>query len=303
MDGLRGQTLEWSGEDGGWYALIQHKDLGLHINVRVTAPLPQQFPHRQLVTGVSVLFGDHSFVVEANSPYRTSTTGTSKDEQSGCPLGVGSCLASGALTYAVDNHRPAALLGFLDGARFENGLVLSATNVPEECGQFGGGNIWAATYEEMLQGQRSLIGETFEQWVLKFRDLSAPDWCAKYVMERGLADVQSTHAVLRIETPLAAVRVSVGPNYWGWGGGGGGEDSWDGKTLSDLDFWQMDVGLEGLRIGRSLSGILGETLRPSLDGKGKAIKSGPGALRGVVEDYRVSGALGVEFALGDRRGL
>ncbi|CAN0551698.1 unnamed protein product, partial [Laminaria digitata] len=65
MDGLRGQTIEWSGEDGGWYAMIQDKDLGLHINVRVTAPLPQQFPHRQLVTGVSVLFGDHSFVVEA----------------------------------------------------------------------------------------------------------------------------------------------------------------------------------------------------------------------------------------------
>ena len=122
--------------------------------------------------------------------------------------------------------------------------------------------------------------------------MAAPDWCAKYVMERGLADVQSTHAVLRIETPLAAVRVSVGPNYRG-----GGEDSWDGRTFSDLDFWQMDVGLEGLHVGNSLSGILGETTRPSLDNKGKAIMSGPGALHGVAEDYRVSGALGVEFAL------
>ena len=284
MDGLSGQAIDWSGEDGGWYALIQDKELGLHINVRVNVPLLQEFPRRRLVTGVSVLFAEHSFVVEANSPYSTGT--------SGCPLGVSPCLASGALTFAVDNEHPAAPLGLLDGTRFHNGLILSATNVPLECGQFGGGSIWATTYEEMLQEQRSFIGETFGEWVIKFRDMAAPDWCAKYVMERGLADVQSTHAVLRIETPLAAVRVSVGPNYRG-----GGEDSWDGRTFSDLDFWQLDVGLEGLHVGNSLSGILGETTRPSLDNKGKAIMSGPGALRGVAEDYRVSGALGVEFAL------
>lgn len=284
MDGLRGQSIEWSGEDGGWYALIQDKEVGLQINVRVTAPLPQDFPNRQLVTGVSGLFDEHSFVVEVNSPYSTET--------SGCPVGVGPCLASGSLAMAIDGERPAALLGFLDGAHFHNGLTLSATNVPVECGQFGGGRIWAATYEEMIQGHRTLIGESFEAWVLKFRDMAAPDWCAKYVSERGLADVHSTHAVLRIETPLASVRVSVGPNYQS-----GGEEDPEGRVISDLDFWQMDVGLEGLRVGDSLSGILGETARPVLDDTGEAVMSGPGAFRGTVEDYRVSGALGVEFSL------
>lgn len=287
MDGLHGQSIDWSGEDGGWYALVQDKELGLYINVRVTTPLPEEFPHRQLVTGLSVLFGEHSFVVEASNPY---TAGTS-----GCTLDISPCLASGVLTFAVDNDQPAALTGFLDGARLHNGVVLSATNVPLECGQFGGGSISATTREDTLLEERSLVGETFEEWVLKFRDMGAADWCAKYVTERALADVQSTHTMLRIETPLATVRVTVGPNYRG-----SGENNWNGQTLSDLDVWQMGIGIEGLRIGDSLSGILGETSRPCLDKRGRVITSGPGALRGVVEDYRVSGPLGVELSLNSK---
>ncbi|MEP4900176.1 MAG: hypothetical protein ABJX82_00025, partial [Paracoccaceae bacterium] len=88
MTGLSGQSLEWSGEDGGWYALIQ--DEGVQINVRLTAPLAKDFPNRQLVTGVSVLSGEgHSFVVEVQNPYSVET--------SGCPNGVHPCLADGAL--------------------------------------------------------------------------------------------------------------------------------------------------------------------------------------------------------------
>lgn len=79
MSGLSGQSLEWSGDDGGWYALIQ--DEHVQINVRLTAPLPKDFPNRQLVTGVSILSGDgHAFIVEVNRPYNVET--------SGCPDGV-----------------------------------------------------------------------------------------------------------------------------------------------------------------------------------------------------------------------
>ena len=253
--------------------------------MRVAVSVQQESPHRQLVTGVSVLFGEHSFVVEANSPYSAG--------RSGCPPGVVPCLAGGALKFSVDNEQSAALHGFLDGARFHNGIVLSATHVPAECGQFNGGDgggIWATTYGETAQGQKAFAGEAFEQWVLMFRDTGRPDWCAKYIAERDLADVQSTHALLRIETPLITVRVGFGPDYRG-----GGVDRRDGRPLWNLDFWQMDVGLEGLRVGNTLSGALGETARTSPDSKGRVMMSRPDAIRGFGADYRVSGPLGVEF--------
>lgn len=83
---------------------------------------------------------------------------------------------------------------------------------------------------------------------------------------------------------------------------GNGEVDWDGRVLPDLEFWQMDVGMEGLDVDNpSLSGLLGETARLVLDDKGHAVMEGPGAFRGTVEDYRVSGPLGASFALLDQR--
>lgn len=136
--------------------------------------------------------------------------------------------------------------------------------------------------------------ESFEQWILKHaeKNMAAPDWCAEYISERGLADVQSTHTVLKIASPSVSVRVNVGINHQG-----GGERDWDGRDLPDLNFWQMNVGLEGLVVGDSLSGILGKTARPVLDDNGDPIMEGMEAIRGTVEDYRVAGALGVDFLL------
>ena len=63
-------------------------------------------------------------------------------------------------------------------------------------------------------------------------------------------------------------------------------------------FWQMDVGLHGVSIeSDTLSGVLGETARPVLDNDSHAVMKGDEAFRGTVEDYRVSGSLGTEFAL------
>ena len=60
----------------------------------------------------------------------------------------------------------------------------------------------------------------------------------------------------------------------------------------------MDVGLDGLSLdNESLTGILGETARPVLDKDGYKIMQGHGAIRGTVEDYRVSSPLGTDFAL------
>ncbi|CAM9509333.1 unnamed protein product, partial [Ectocarpus sp. 8 AP-2014] len=55
MRGLRGQTINWSGVDGGWYSLIKDDNADLNVNVRVTAPLPDEFPDRQLMTSLAVL--------------------------------------------------------------------------------------------------------------------------------------------------------------------------------------------------------------------------------------------------------
>ena len=44
MKGLRGQKIDWSGIDGGWYKMLTDIDAGLHVNVRVTAPPPEESP-------------------------------------------------------------------------------------------------------------------------------------------------------------------------------------------------------------------------------------------------------------------
>ena len=62
IKGLRGQTIDWSGMDGGWYCMLRDMDSDLHLNIRLTAPLPEEFPDRQLMTGLSVLSEGHSLV-------------------------------------------------------------------------------------------------------------------------------------------------------------------------------------------------------------------------------------------------
>lgn len=58
----------------------------------------------------------------------------------------------------------------------------------------------------------------------------------------------------------------------------------------------MDVHLEKFHVDAdSVTGILGETMRPVLDDEGNPIMSGLDALRGNVEDYRVSGPLMSDF--------
>ena len=64
MQGLRGQTIDWSGVDGGWYCLITDDNANIHVNVRLTAPLPEEFPNRQLITGLSILSEGSSLVIE-----------------------------------------------------------------------------------------------------------------------------------------------------------------------------------------------------------------------------------------------
>ena len=286
MKGLRGQTIDWSGIDGGWYNMVKDDHAEFLVNVRLTAPLPEEFPDRQLITGLSVLSKGHSLIIEVENPYDIDTNG--------CPPGISPCLANGGLRAIVDGEEVESLLRFSRDKYVVDGITVSASNLPAECRQFGGDKIWARLYDEMLKGTRALADEEqFEDWILRFDDMAAPQWCTQYIEQHDLADLQSIHAVFKIVTPAVTVRLNVGTNYQD-----GGDLDWDGRVLPDLEFWQMDVGLHGLSLeNESLSGILGETARPVLDEDGREIMEGYEAFRGTVEDYRVSSALGTDFAL------
>ena len=286
MQGLRGQKIDWSGVDGGWYSLVSDDDAKINVNVRLTAPLPEDFPDRQLITGLGIVSMGHSLVIEVINPYDADTNG--------CPSGTSPCLANGGLRAIVDGKEEDVLLGFSRNEYVAEGIAVSASNLPVECRQFGGDRIWALMYDEMLQGTRQLaLEERFEDWILSYDRVAAPDWCKKFIAEHDLADVQSIHAVFKIVTSSVIVRLTVGTNYQG-----NGELHWDGRVLPDLEFWQMDVGLRGLSVeSQSLSGILGETARPVVDDHGRQVMEGYEAFRGTVEDYRVSGPVGTEFEL------
>lgn len=290
MEGLRGQKIDWYGDDGGWYSLIKDDNAGLDINVRLTAPLPDDFPDRQLITGLGVVANGHSLTVEVKNPYTVDTNG--------CPEGVSPCLANGGLRITVDGGESADFLRSSRQLRVADGTIaLSASNLPVECRQFGGDRIWARMYQEMMAGRRRLedTDQSFEDWILSFANMAAPDWCAKYIAENSLGNLQSTHAIFKIETSSLTVRLNAGINYQD-----GGETHWDGSVLPDLEFWQMDVGLDGLDIENPvLSGILGETARPEYDEMRRPVMQGFDAIRGTVEDYQVSGPLGTHFPLLD----
>lgn len=98
MFGLLGQRIDWKGEAGNWYALV-HDGVEKQIAVRLTSPLPEEFPDRQLVTGVSLVStGGHSLIIEADNPYTTETAGCPPDM-------MVPCLAEGSLRITVDGEQ------------------------------------------------------------------------------------------------------------------------------------------------------------------------------------------------------
>ena len=248
---MLGQKFDWSGQDKGWYSLVSDGQ-DFQLNVRVTAPMPDEFPDRQLVTAVSVLSPDgRSFVIEVKNPYTIDTPGCESDADSPLP-----CLANGALRFIVDGveHRGLQLPGKaveLPGDRF-----VSSANLPAECRRFGGDRIWAAQYADMIETQRSLRGyeEEFEEWILQEGNMAAPTWCAKFLQDEGLPGlfaVQSNHAIFHVVTATASLRINIGVNH---------QDrvtSEDGAVVlvPELDFWQGDVGVERSSFSDTVSGI------------------------------------------------
>ena len=286
LQGLRGQHIEWTGVDGEWYALVRDEEDDLQINVRTTSPLSKDFPDRQFITGMAVLSQGHSLVVQVKEPYTVDTQGCSGD--------VSPCLADGGLSVSVDGEPVDYLAGPSNDVHLSGGIELSSSNLPPACREFGGRKVWARMQKDMLRGRRQLsAAKTFEDWMLGFAHMVSPEFCATFVTNDDLYKVQSDQALLRIVTPTAVVRLSAGINHRR-----AGKTDRFGRDLPELDFWQMGVGVEGLNIDhKSLSGLLGETSRVVVDAEGNEVMGGAEALPGTIEDYRVSNAEGMDFAL------
>lgn len=135
MKGLRGQKIELSGTNGGWYSMIRDEDANFHVNVRLTSPLPTVLPDRQPITGLSVLSKGHSMIFDVKNPYVIDTKG--------CPLGVSHCLADGGLRIVVDAEEVDDPLRFSRDRYVADGITVSASNLPAECRPLRGGKLWA----------------------------------------------------------------------------------------------------------------------------------------------------------------
>ena len=293
MVGLLGQKIDWAGVDNGWYCLLSDGP-DLHVNVRLSAPMPEEFPDRQLISAVSVLTDDglHSLVVEVKDPYTTTTAGCPED--SSVP-----CLADGGLRVLVDGKESAAMQAPATNVRLPGGspVVVSVANLPAECRLFGGDRIWAATFAKMMTNERQLRSSgsvSFADWILQPDTLAAPTWCAKFVEEGGDYGILSTdaeHATFRVETPVTTVRINVGVNYQDL------ETAPDGTVLvPELEFWQTDLGFDDLMLSGNVAGLMGDTSRFVLDDRGIPVTSGLGALHAPVESYRVAGPFARDFA-------
>lgn len=84
MVGLKWQQIDRPGIEGAWYCLLTDGELGVHINVRLTAPQGDGFPDRRLITAVFRLSAGQTFATEVKTPYSVAIAG--------CPVAVPPCL-------------------------------------------------------------------------------------------------------------------------------------------------------------------------------------------------------------------
>eukprot|EP00752_Nemacystus_decipiens_P004376 g3999.t1 len=292
MTGFRGQTFDFTGEDGEWYCLISDSP-SIHLNMRVTTPVPS-LPEITYITGLSFITTDtdgldHSVVIAVANPHSL---------QSACPAGVSPCLADGALEVFIDGSEGLLQPGSVSVGP---GVSVSGVNLPGGCRSFGFDKYWERKKLEYAQatGRRLNAEKSISEWILSDPTATNMAECMEYVAkaaavgEAGLFEHQSEHSSFRIVMPTATIRLSHGrlhqlPM----------RDPTDRYDLPDHTTWQMNMAIDRTEVSLEATGILGETLVPTLDDSGTPIMQGIGAIRGSQEDYRVEGPLGVYFTLG-----
>lgn len=211
MIGFHGQKIDWKGRDGAWYAIVSDGP-DLQMSVRVTAPLAEEFPDIQLITGFALKYEDgHSIVIETNDPYTTQT--------GGCPDGfAGRCLAENSLKITVDGEGYPALP--VERAPLPGRAHMTALNLPAECQPYGSDITFTDNSVEVARRQLSTKLAGVEEWVSGWSPSTAlPLWCDRFVSGSGAGNLlnhQSKHAVFQIATTSLAVRLHHGTNHQVW---------------------------------------------------------------------------------------
>jgi len=278
MTGFRGQTFDFTGEDGEWYCLIS--DLpSMHLNMRVTTPVPS-LPEITYITGLSVLTTDaegfdHSVIIEVTDP---------QSLESACPAGVSPCLADGALSVFIDGSETLLKPGVVSVA---SGISVSAANIPGACRSFGFEKYWEQKQLEsaLATGRRLSTEHGMAEWILDDPTVTNMADCMEYVAtatangDAGLFDHQSEHTLFHIAMPTATIRLSHGRLHQV-----PMRDPTDSFDLPDHTTWQMNMAVDHNEVSLEASGVLGETLVPTRDDSGMPIMHGMGAIRGTQED-------------------
>ncbi|CAB1114560.1 unnamed protein product [Ectocarpus sp. CCAP 1310/34] len=286
MTGFLGQKFDFTGEDGGWYSVIA--DSNMNVNMRVTSPVAD-LPEITYITGLSVLTTDtdgleHSIVIEVIDPHNLDSS---------CPAGVSPCLGDGALVVLLDGVESLFAPGTVAlGADVE----VSAANLPGACRSFGFEKYWERKKLENARAGRLLrTTPSMGEWILGDPTATNMNECVEYVAraeaeEGGVFAHQSEHVSFQIVTPKATVRLSHGRLHQI-----AMRDPTDRFDLPDHLTWQMNMAIHHEDVSHAAKGILGQTFVPTRDADGKPIMTGLEAIRGSEEDYRVDGALGVDF--------
>jgi len=128
MTGFLGQKFDFTGEGGAWYCLLDDGP-SFHLNMRVTAPVPD-LTQITYITGLSLMTTDdegvdHTIEISVTDPHNL---------ESSCPDGVSPCLADGALSVTLDGQKSLVSPGKVT---LGPGVAISAVNLPGACRSFG----------------------------------------------------------------------------------------------------------------------------------------------------------------------
>ena len=242
------------------------------------------YPRSPTFTGISVFTtdtdgSDHSFVISVADPHNL---------ESSCQVGTPSCLADGALHVVIDGEE--ALLS-PEEVSVAPGVAIAAVNLPGACRSFGFERYWERKKLECLgqEGRKlssAIAMKDMSDWILS--DPTATDTveCAEYVASAkavgggaGLFAKRGEHASFKKMTPAAKPSLSHGrlhqlPM----------RDPTDQFDLRDHLAWQTNMAVDHSEMSLDATGILGETLVPTVDDKGDPIMQGMDAIRGQHED-------------------
>ena len=281
MTGFRGQKFDFAGKDNEWYALVSNLPY-IHLNMRITSPVPS-VPEITYITGLSIVTTDsegfeHTIVVSVINP---------RSLESSCPVGTYPCLADGALHVTVDGEEVLLSPGEVTVAP---DVSIAGVNLPGSCRSFGFEKYWEKKKLERIShsGRRLSLKNTMHDmsdWVLSDPTATNKLECEEYVARStagsgvGLFAHQSEHVSFQIMTPTAKIRLSHGKLHQL-----ATRDPTDQFDLPDHLTWQMNVAIDHHEMSLDSSGILGETLVPTVSANGTPIMQGMGAIRGEHED-------------------